>query len=126
VSVPVIRCYSPDGAPPPQGKFLQLILRGQEYLLFSSAELHRFHNQILGRFLEEQQLPHSWSNTQTLRIETPELTVIGGGRFRVDRERRVLELWDNSQAYGRFDERALDEKIAAAAHPWSDLAVHIA
>jgi len=51
--------------------------------------------------------------------------VIGGGRFRLDRERRHLRLWDDSQAYGRFDERGLADKLAHATEPWNGLRIEI-
>ena len=42
------------------GKFLQLRWAGRAYLLFASADEHRYHNQILGRFLSDQDIPHHW------------------------------------------------------------------
>lgn len=112
-------------APEREGKFVQLVLRGREYLVFAPRELHRFHNQILGQFLAERSLPHRWSGEQALEIKAPELAVIGGGKFRVNTETKTLELWDNSQVYGRFDDRGLAERISAADHPWSGYALQI-
>ena len=51
--------------------------------------------------------------------------VSGGGRFRVDTLTETLLLWDNSQAYGRFEESGLSDKIAGAGHPWSGYEVKI-
>jgi hypothetical protein len=51
---------------------------------------------------------------------------VGGGRFRVDLERGTLDLWDDSHAYGRFDERGLAARFAAAEHPWRGLVLRIA
>jgi hypothetical protein len=125
----VILDYPPRGGAPGQldceGKFLQLVLRGQEYLLFAPRALHRFHYQILARFLAEHAIPYRWVSEQALEVNAPELAVIGGGKFRVRAKDRTLELWDNSQAYGRFDERELPEKIASAGHRWSRFAVRI-
>jgi Ser/Thr protein kinase RdoA (MazF antagonist) len=125
---PVILEYPPPGAGPAtqrEGKFVQFRWHGREYLVFAPRERHRFHNQILGEFLAEHRLPHRWSSEQTLAIETPELVVLGGGRYRVNTEAGTLALWDSSQAYGRFDDRGLAARIAAAAHPWSAYAVKI-
>jgi hypothetical protein len=113
-------------AAPVEGKFVQLRLRGKEYLLFAAPELHRFHNQILADFLEHQHIAYHWTDNQTLAIDLPELTVVGGGRFRADGDTRTLTLWDNSQAYGRFDERGLKEKIGSAESPWKDFSITIA
>jgi len=107
------------------GKFVQFRWRGIEYLLFATKAEHRFHNQMLARFLDEHGLPHRWVDDETLEIEADDLAVIGGGRFRFEREGNLLELWDNSQAYGRFDEERLAERIQAAGHPWSSAAVVI-
>ena len=114
-------------APGPEfeGKFLQLSWQGRDYLLFASFAIHRYHNQILGQFCEDNGISHRWATEESLEVADPELIVTGGGRFRVHRSRRTLELWDDSQVYGRFVERGLREKIAAAAHPWSGFAVMI-
>ncbi len=108
-----------------KGKFLQLVLRDQEYLLFAPTELHRYHNQILSHFLEDNAISYQWITDVRLEVDYPELVVIGGGRFCVDTVEKALVLWDNSQIYGRFDERALAEKIGAASHPWSSFNVTI-
>jgi hypothetical protein len=108
-----------------QGKFIQFRWRGQEYLAFAPFEIHRYHNQILGHFLQEQGIAHRWLDRQRLAIDDPGLRVIGGGRFRLDLTRRSLELWDDSQAYGRFDELGLADKIARAGKPWSGLRIEV-
>ncbi len=108
-----------------RGKFLRLMLHEQQYLIFASSELHRFHNQILAHFLTDRNIPHHWAGNQVLEIKSPELTVIGGGEFRINATNKSIELWDNSQAYGRFDERVLPEQIASAGHPWSVFSARI-
>ena len=108
-----------------EGKFLQLRWRGREYLVFAPLTRHRYHNQLLAHFLADHAIPHRWSNQETLQIDEPELTVSGGGRFRVNTLTETLLLWDNSQAYGRFEESGLPDKIAGAGHPWSGYEVKI-
>lgn len=108
-----------------EGKFIQFMLGGREHLVFAPRELHRFHNQILGQFLADRNLPHRWSDHQVLEINTPDLVVTGGGKFRVNTETKTLELWDNSQVYGRFDARGLAARIGAADHPWSAYTIRI-
>lgn len=107
------------------GKFLQLVWHGEEYLVFAPAAAHRFHNQILARFLAERNIDHRWRDEQTLEFEADRLEVVGGGRFRLDANARTLELWDNSQAYGRFTEPGLAQRIAGADHAWSAYRVEI-
>ncbi len=122
----VILTYAttPD-VPPVEGKFLQLIWRGREYILFSARDLHRFHNEILGRFVADHDIEHHWLDNQALQLDAADLTVIGGGRFRSDTAARTLALSDNSQAYGRFDERGLKQKIAGAESPWVGFSITI-
>ncbi len=112
-------------APQREGKFVQLVLRGREYLVFAPRELHRFHNQILAHFLADHRLAHRWRSDQVLEMTSADVTVIGGGKFRVDTATKTLELWDNSQVYGRFDAQGLVARIGAADHPWSGYSVRI-
>lgn len=107
------------------GKFVQFRWRGVEYLLFATKVQHRFHNQMLGHFLEEHGLPHRWLGDETLEIAADDMEVSGGGRFRFVKAENLLELWDNSQAYGRFNESGIEAKIHAAAHPWSTARVRV-
>ena len=105
--------------PESKGKFIQFTLGEREYLVFAPFSLHLYHNQILSQFVRENDIAHRWIGRETLAVDDPELQVIGGGRFHVDEQRGVLKLSDNSQAYGRFDERGLADKIAASGHVWS-------
>ena len=111
---------------PLEGKFLQLRWAGQPYLFFASADEHRYHNQILGRFLSEQGIPHRWEGAENLVVDHPELAIIGGGRFRLDLLKKQLRVWDTSSVYGRFDASALSAELAAAEPPWSGLALGVA
>jgi hypothetical protein len=88
-------------------------------------EVHRYHTQILARFLEEQGLAHHWIGEDKLVVDDPEFRLIGGGRYQIRPGQARLDLWDNSQVYGRFDEAGLEQKIAGAGHPWSGFKVTI-
>ena len=108
-----------------QGKFLQLRLAGTEYLLFAPKQLHGFHGQILAQFLKERALAHHWENEQTLKVDAAGVMVIGGGKFRLDAAACLLELGDNSQAFGRFDDRGIADRIKSAGHRWSGFDIRI-
>jgi hypothetical protein len=110
---------------PVEGKFLQLRWAQGDYLLFSAAAELRYHNQILGRFLSEQGIPHHWEDDERLVFAHPELEVVGGGRFRLDLVDRTLQVWDTSGVYGRFDVAALSAQLAAAGGPWEGLALSV-
>ena len=120
-------CVADNGTDPGtcEGKFLQLVLQGQEYLVFSPVSLHRYHNQILARFLHDRGIAHRWATQERLEYDTSKAQVRGGGRFRVSRREENLELWDDSHVFGRFDDDGLKEGIANAGHPWSDYRVTI-
>lgn len=119
----VVTSYCPGGRDC-QGKFLQLVLDGVEHLVFAPSNQHGYHSQILERFLDERGIACRWDG-QALRVDHPGLKVIGGGRFRLEQAKGALELWDNSQAYGRFDDAGIAEGLRAAAGPWSGLSVVI-
>jgi hypothetical protein len=108
-----------------QGKFLQLILRGQELLLFAETSTLRYHNQILARFLADRGVAHRWRGEQELEVADADCVVIGGGRFRADPVHATLALWDDSHVYGRFAEDGLATGIAAAGDPWSSYLIRI-
>lgn len=117
-----LHVYLPPGGVPSatrlEGKFLQIRWRGGEHLLFAPTSLYRYHNQMLGRFVTDLGIAHHWAGDERLEIDDPELTIDGGGRFRIDDVRRELSVWDNSQAYGRFDAERVIRQIAAADHHW--------
>jgi len=103
------------------GKFLHIMLRGKEYLLFATSDQHQFHNQILAHFLADQDIPFYWVSEENLQIEEPAITIHGGGRFQLDIKRQILHLRDNSQAYGRFDDQRVRQSLAAAGGMWNRL-----
>jgi hypothetical protein len=117
----------PEGEPGPacKGKFLQLTWGGRDYLVFAAAEAHQYHTQILRAFAAASGIGHRWTSDDRLEIDDPGLSVRGGGRFQVDPAARVLEVWDNSQAYGPFDRTALPAQVAGAGHAWSGFVVRI-
>lgn len=128
MTLKIIR-YCPDDAArrtgAEEGKFLQVIVNGQEFLLCAASARHRYHNQILAHFLTEQGIAHHWAGPEKREVDSNAVNTVGGGRYRADHERGLLTLWDDSHAYGRFDETELAAKIAAAQHPWSRYQVRI-
>ncbi len=107
------------------GKFLQLVIDGCTCLVFSPTSLHRYHNQMLAQFLKDRGVAHHWVSREQLEYDTTKLEVIGGGRFQVNHREEILDLWDDSHAFGRFDEQGLAESIARADHPWHAYRVRI-
>lgn len=114
-----------EGRTPLEGKFLQLRLFACDYLLFAAANEHRYHNQILQRFLSDKGIPHRWAGVDNLVVDHPELAVIGGGRFRLDLIGKTLSVWDESSTYGPFDASALSAQLAGAGPPWDRLTLKV-
>ena len=107
------------------GKFLQFLCEGIPCLLFTTPATHRFHNQLLARFLDDENIEHHWIDEERLKIPEERVRVKGGGRYHLDLAKCTLELWDNSQAYGRFDEEEITRQLANASAPWCDLRLTI-
>jgi hypothetical protein len=78
-----------------------------------------------GQFVEEEGIAHRWTSAGMLEMDDRDLLVLGGGRFGLDLARQTLELWGDSQVYGRFNHSRLLEKIASADHPWSGFKLSI-
>ncbi len=117
----LIVSYPPPGDTLVEGKFLQLRLADRGCLLFAAAGEHRYHNQILARFLAESGIPHRWERTERLVVDPSTLVVIGGGRYLLDPVEGSLRVWDASGVYGRFDAHRLPAQLAAAGAPWNRL-----
>lgn len=119
----IIESYPPlsqlDDEAMVEGKFIQFRWQGYEYLLFATRDQHQFHNQMLAHFLVDHKLPHHWRNGEHLEFELTDFSVVGGGRFRFTRDPALLELWDNSQAYGRFNGEGLADRVRTSGHPFS-------
>jgi hypothetical protein len=108
-----------------RGKFLQLALDGQTWLLFATGDTFRYHNQLLAAFLDAHELAYRWSEPEVLQYDRERVRVTGGGRFALDMSSATLELWDESGVYGRFHAASIKAQIAAAGAPWSGFEVRV-
>ena len=128
MQTPIIQRYtSPNMSGEPveeKGKFLQVTWQQRSYLLFAPKDLHPYHTRLLAHFLTENSIAHRWLDEEKLEVDDPGLTVTGGGKYRITAG-QTLELFDNSQAYGRFEEQGLAEQIARSNLPWSRYDVRI-
>jgi len=94
------------------GKFVQVRNDETEYLIFSPMELTPYHADLVERFCEERKIPGSYvRERRRYDIHDPSWVVVGGGKFEADSRKKIVILYDNSMAYGRFDARELKEKI---------------
>ncbi len=95
-----------------KGKFVQIIHNNGEYLVLSPKELSRYHANIVERFCLQYKIDGYYDRAlHKFEIIDSEWDVVGGGRWDMDEENKILHLFDNSQAYGRFDASDLREKV---------------
>lgn len=121
ISINYAETYYPDTAPTDvpyryTGKFVQIRKGSTEYLVFSPKEFTRYHADIIERFCMDLDIPGVYnSQNKSFDILDPAWVVAGGGKFEIDRKKKLLRLYDNSLAYGKFDRRGLKENILSIA-----------
>lgn len=101
-------------APPAvrHGKFVQLRHGDTEYLVLSPKEYSTYHADILERFCMERSIEGAYQEgKRRFDIHDAEWIIRGGGKFEIDERKRHIRFYDNSMAYGRFDEKRLAEKV---------------
>jgi hypothetical protein len=132
----VIEDYSPVGHDPLaddpsgdvyEGKFVHIIGPNDEYLCFSPRGMAKYHANIAQIFSRRREflsfIMHP--SGEDGRFATPGWTVKGGGRFRLSRTNKTLELWGTSKAYGKFDGPDLQAKIKTVSG-WNSFDVQLA
>jgi len=94
------------------GKFVQIRMGDTEYLVFSSRELAPYHAHIVEHFCLERGIRGAHeAEGKKFSIHDPRWTVVGGGKYEIDKEQEYIRLYDDSVAYGKFDRNGLKEKI---------------
>lgn len=100
-----------------RGKFLQFIDENDEVevVALSPYELSKYHAQILERYCMLNDIVGRYVRmSDDYRVFGGEVTVIGGGHWKIDESNRHLMLTGESTIYGKFDPEGLADKIAAA------------
>jgi len=107
------------------GKFVQIRKGDAEYLVFSSREIAPYHAHIVERFCLERGIRGTHEGEgKRFSIYEPGWTVVGGGKFEIDKEYEYIRLYDDSVAYGKFDRAGLKEKMHSLCE-FHDLEVRI-
>ncbi len=95
-----------------QGKFIQIRGDQIEYFLLSPRELSAYHANIAERFFAGKAIDGRYNGKRDhYEISAPGWKIIGGGMWAINDRERILYLSGSSQAYGRFDQQGLREKI---------------
>lgn len=118
----IIEDYSPIGFSPLdgggngdvyEGKFIHIIGPGDEYLCLSPRGLAKYHANIAQAFSRRREhlsfVMHP--SGEDGRFATVGWTIKGGGRFRLNRAERTIDLFGSSKAYGGFNGPELQQKI---------------
>lgn len=105
-----------SGMPVPDkyaGKFVQIWHAEEEYLILSPKEFKKYHANIVEQFSKDMNLAGAYDSEQKrFDIFDPEWVIRGGGKFEIDRREKILRLYDDSMAYGRFNDEGLAERLS--------------
>ncbi len=97
------------------GKFVQIRHYRTEYLLFSPKEFMPYHADLVEFFSAQEGLKGARNGGgKRFDIGDPRWVVVGGGKFEIDGASKLVRLYDESAAYGKFDVGGLEEKILSA------------
>ena len=96
------------------GKFVQIRNNQTEYLVFAPKEFAQYHANLVERFCLDRRLKGEYTGEgKRYDIREPGWTVVGGGKFEIDKSAKKIRLYDNSMAYGRFNSKRLAKKICS-------------
>ena len=96
------------------GKFVQVRHGPRTYVVFSPKAFTKYHSHIVERFCGERGLDGSWDvRGERFAIDDASWQIIGGGKFDRDAGKKLLRLYGDSQAYGKFDGRGLRDMLTA-------------
>jgi hypothetical protein len=103
-----------DIPPLVSGKFVQIRNGNTLYLIFSPRELTKYHANIVERFCMDKGVEGRYdSKREKFFIQDQVWSIIGGGKFERDTDKKTIKLFDNSMAYGKFKAEGLMEALAA-------------
>jgi len=96
------------------GKFVRIRNEAEDYLVFSPKEFSKYHANIVERFCLDKGIEGSYdAKRKRYDIIDQSWVILGGGKFEKCRHRKVIRLYDDSMAYGKFEKKGLREAIGA-------------
>jgi hypothetical protein len=95
------------------GKFVQLRNAYYEYVVLAPVEFSTYHANIVERFCRDERIDGRYTTRKMdeYRLKAAGWQVVGGGFWEMEEDGKFLSLRGASQAYGRFDEEGLADKI---------------
>jgi hypothetical protein len=95
------------------GKFVRIRNGAVNNLVFSPGEFTKYHANIVERFCLDKGIEGSYDPAgKRYDIIDRSWVILGGGKFEKDTDRKVLRLYDDSMAYGKFEKQGLREAIS--------------
>jgi hypothetical protein len=96
------------------GKFVRIRTEAADYLVFSPREFSKYHANIVERFCLDKGIEGRYDpERKRYNIIDQSWFILGGGKFEKDTDRKVLRLYDDSMAYGKFEKQGLREAISS-------------
>jgi hypothetical protein len=96
------------------GKFVRIRNETADYLIISPKEFTKYHANIVERFCLDKGIEGRYDpQEKRYDITDQSWVILGGGKFTKDANKKVLRLYDDSQAYGKFEKQGLREAINA-------------
>jgi hypothetical protein len=106
-----------SGVPVPDafsGKFVQIRNDATLFLVMSPKDFTKYHANIVERFSLDKGLEGNYDRERKrYDIRATVWTVAGGGKFEIDRDKKILRLFDDSMAYGKFETAGLRDAVSA-------------
>ncbi len=97
-----------------KGKFVQVGNESTCYLVFSPSDFTRYHANIVERFCLDEGIEGSYDpGKKRYAIQDQAWQIMGGGKFDRNTDKKAIKFYDNSMAYGRFNENVLKEMVTA-------------
>ncbi|OGW35566.1 MAG: hypothetical protein A2X58_00655 [Nitrospirae bacterium GWC2_56_14] len=94
------------------GKFVQIKNGNTLYLVLSPKEFTKYHANIVERFCMDKGIEGRYDvKREKFTIMDRSWQIVGGGKFERDINKKVIKLYDNSMAYGKFEATGLNEML---------------
>jgi len=95
------------------GKFVQMFNEAEkkEYVILSPKEFSVYHANIVERFCIVQEIAGVYSSKDYFTVHEFDWSVIGGGFWVIDQDKKILELYGASKGYGPFADNGIKGKI---------------
>jgi hypothetical protein len=94
------------------GKFVRIRNESTDYLVFSPKEFTKYHANIVERFCFDKGIEGGYDpERKRYDILDQAWVISGGGKYQIDKKGKVIRLYDESMAYGKFELPGLRETL---------------